>query len=123
MALLPALPAAASPATTPPPAQAVTINANAPASTYARITFRPAHQGVRLSRITFTGLMTGQGCERGVLTRNKKVVRQTAAVCASAGQRVTVTWQNIGYVPAGTTFQMDFTGTGSPAGVEAFKVT
>jgi hypothetical protein len=105
------------------PSTTATINVNAPISTYTKVTFRSVRGGVLISKISLTGLMTGKGCYQGNLYRNGKLVRQSHKVCAANGQRVTVTWTNIGNAAIGTGFRTSFTGTGAPAGLEAFKIS
>jgi hypothetical protein len=92
-------------------------------SSPASATFRSVRGGVLISKISLTGIMTGKGCYQGNLYRNGKLVRQSHKVCAANGQRVTVTWTNIGNAAIGTGFRTSFTGTGAPAGLEAFKIS
>lgn len=133
-AALPASPASAAtgntantgntPATaTAGPSTTATINVNAPISTYTKVTFRSVRGGVQISQISVTGVMTGKGCYQGDLFRNGKLARQSHQVCAAKGQRVTVTWTRIGNAAIGTGFRTSFTGTGAPAGLEAFKIS
>jgi hypothetical protein len=100
-----------------------TINANAPSSTYTKVTFSSVRGGVRISKISLTGVMTRKGCYQGNLYRNGKLARQSGKVCAAKGKRVTVTWTGIGTAAIGTGFRTNFTGTGAPAGLEAFKIS
>jgi hypothetical protein len=78
---------------------------------------------VLISQISVTGVMTGKGCYQGSFYPNGKLARWSHQVCAAAGQRVTVTWTRIGNTAIATGFRTSFTGTGSPAGLEAFKVS
>jgi hypothetical protein len=105
------------------PSTTATINVNAPISTYTKVTFRSVRGGVQISQISVTGVMTGKGCYQGNLYRNGKLARQSHQVCAAKGQRVTVTWTRIGNAAIGTGFRTSFTGTGAPAGLEAFKIS
>ena len=100
-----------------------TVNVNAPSTTYVKVTFSSVRGGVRISKLSVTGVMTGKGCYQGDLYRSGKLARQSAKVCADEGQRVTVTWTSIGTAAIGTGFRARFTGTGAPAGLEAFKIS
>jgi hypothetical protein len=125
LAVFAALPASAATNTANAPATSATatVNVNAPSTTYAKVTFSSVRGGVRISKLSVTGVMTGKGCYQGDLHRNGKLARRSPKVCAAAGQRVTVTWTSIGTAAIGTGFRTSFIGTGAPAGLEAFKVS
>lgn len=103
-------------------ATTVTLNNNAPASTFARVTYTSVNGGINISRIVLIGKQVSNGCTKAIVKKNGSIYRQTAQRCFSRGTTVQATFTNLGFQRIGSTFVLDFLGNGAPAGTEAFRV-